>query len=190
MLAQFNKLPANVIPVELALLNAQGAELPLQLAGETSAAGTTRVLSVTEAEQTFTFVGVPEKPLPSLLRGFSAPVKLQFSYSRDQLMFLMQHDSDGFNRWDAGQQLSVQVLQDLIAQHQRGEALTLDPRLVEALRSVLNNAQLDQAMVAEMLSAVNSFLVNPWIVCCDGDYCHRSGVFRFTLAPCARVGLA
>ena len=145
------KLPF-VIPVELALLNAQGAELPLQLAGETTAMGATRVLSVTEAEQTFTFVGVPEKPLPSLLRGFSAPVKLQFAYSRDQLMFLMQHDSDGFNRWDAGQQLSVQVLQDLIAQYQRGEALTLDPRLVEALRSVLNNAQLDQAMVAEMLS--------------------------------------
>jgi len=141
-----------VIPVELGLLNAQGAEIALQLAGESAAVGTSRVLSVTEAEQTFTFVGINEKPLPSLLRGFSAPVKLSFAYSRDQLMFLMQHDSDGFNRWDAGQQLSVQVLQELIAQHQRGEALVMDQRLVAALRSVLGNQQLDQAMVAEMLS--------------------------------------
>ena len=145
------KLPF-VIPVELGLLNAQGAEIALQLAGETAASGTSRVLSVTEAEQTFTFIGVNQKPLPSLLRGFSAPVKLSFAYSRDQLMFLMQHDTDGFNRWDAGQQLSVQVLQELIAQHQRGEALVMDQRLVEALRSVLGNPELDQAMVAEMLS--------------------------------------
>ena len=99
-----------------------------------------------------TFVGINEKPLPSLLRGFSAPVKLQFAYSSDQLVFLMQHDTDGFNRWDAGQQLSVQVLQTLIGQYQRGETLVMDPRLVEALRSVLTNPQLDQAMVAEMLS--------------------------------------
>ena len=145
------KLPF-VIPVELGLLDASGAEMALQLAGEAGASGTSRVLSVTEAEQTFTFVGVNEKPLPSLLRGFSAPVKLSFAYSRDQLMFLMQHDSDGFNRWDAGQQLSVQVLQELIGQHQRGEALVMDQRLVEALRTVLGNDQLDQAMVAEMLS--------------------------------------
>ena len=145
------KLPF-VIPVELGLLDAQGGQIALQLAGETVASGTSRVLSVTQAEQTFTFVGVNEKPLPSLLRGFSAPVKLSFDYSRDQLMFLMQHDSDGFNRWDAGQQLSVQVLQELIGQHQRGEALVMDQRLVEALRTVLGNDQLDQAMVAEMLS--------------------------------------
>ncbi|MEJ3573706.1 aminopeptidase N [Pseudomonas fragi] len=145
------KLPF-VIPVELGLLDAQGGEIALQLAGETVASGTSRVLSVTQAEQTFTFVGVNEKPLPSLLRGFSAPVKLSFDYSRDQLMFLMQHDTDGFNRWDAGQQLSVQVLQELIGQHQRGEALVMDQRLVEALRTVLGNDQLDQAMVAEMLS--------------------------------------
>ena len=145
------KLPF-VIPVELGLLNAKGAQFALQLAGESSATGTSRVLEVTEAQQTFTFTGITEQPLPSLLRGFSAPVKLSFPYSRDQLMFLMQHDSDGFNRWDAGQQLSVQVLQELIAQYQRGDTLVMDQRLVEALHSVLSNEQLDQAMVAEMLS--------------------------------------
>ncbi|MBF8740181.1 aminopeptidase N [Pseudomonas guariconensis] len=145
------KLPF-VIPVELGLLDAQGNDLPLRLAGEAAPQGTSRVLSVTDAEQTFTFEGITAKPLPSLLRGFSAPVKLSFPYDRDQLMFLMQHDSDGFNRWEAGQQLSVQVLQELIGQHQRGEALKLDQRLITALGTVLGNASLDAAMVAEMLS--------------------------------------
>lgn len=148
---QNEKLPF-VIPVALGLLDAQGNELPLRLQGESAAQGTSRVLSVTEAEQTFTFEDIAGKPLPSLLRGFSAPVKLHFPYDRDQLMFLMQHDSDGFNRWEAGQQLSVQVLQELIGQHQRGEALVLDQRLVAALRTLLEDDSLDQAMVAEMLS--------------------------------------
>ncbi|QCY12604.1 aminopeptidase N [Pseudomonas sp. MPC6] len=145
------KLPF-VIPVELGLLDSKGGEIALRLSGEATAQGTSRVISVTEAEQTFTFVDIAEKPLPSLLRGFSAPVKLSFPYDRDQLMFLMQHDSDGFNRWDAGQQLSVQVLQELIADHQKGETLVLDPRLITALRTVLSDETLDQAMVAEMLS--------------------------------------
>ncbi|MCR4511572.1 aminopeptidase N [Pseudomonas sp. 32.2.56] len=141
-----------VIPVELTLLDAQGRELPLQLVNEDAAVGTSRVLQVTEGEQAFTFVNLAEKPLPSLLRGFSAPIKLSFPYSRDQLMFLMQHDSDGFNRWEAGQQLSVQVLQELIGQHQRGETLVMDQRLVKACRTLLADDSLDQAMVAEMLS--------------------------------------
>ncbi|MDP4571735.1 aminopeptidase N [Pseudomonas sp. LPH60] len=145
------KLPF-VIPVELGLLDSKGAGMALRLSGENAAQGTSRVISVTEAEQTFTFVDITEQPLPSLLRGFSAPVKLSFPYSRDQLMFLMQHDSDGFNRWDAGQQLAVQVLQELIAQHQQGQALVMDERLVTALGTVLADDSLDQAMVAEMLS--------------------------------------
>lgn len=148
---QGEKLPF-VIPVALGLLDAKGNELPLRLQGESAAQGTSRVLSVTEAEQTFTFEGIAAQPLPSLLRGFSAPVKLSFPYSRDQLMFLMQHDSDGFNRWEAGQQLSVQVLQELIGQYQRGEEMVLDQRLVTALRTLLEDDSLDQAMVAEMLS--------------------------------------
>lgn len=145
------KLPF-VIPVALGLLDANGHELPLRLSDESQAGGTSRVLAVTEAEQTFTFVDIAEQPLPSLLRGFSAPVKLSFPYTRDQLMFLMQHDTDGFNRWDAGQQLSIQVLQEMIGQYQRGDSLNMDSRLLTALASVLENPQLDQAMVAEMLS--------------------------------------
>ena len=166
-----------VIPVELGLLDAQGNDLPLRLQGEAAALGTSRVLSVTEAEQTFTFVDIDAKPLPSLLRGFSAPVKLSFPYDRDQLMFLMQHDSDGFNRWEAGQQLSVQVLQELISQHQQGSPLVLDQRLVTALASVLGNDALDQAMVAEMLSLPSEAYLTEISEVADVDAIHAAREF-------------
>ncbi|UDU82774.1 aminopeptidase N [Pseudomonas sp. HN2-3] len=171
-----DKLPF-VIPVELGLLDAEGNDLPLRLAGEAAAAGSSRVLSVTEAEQTFTFEGITAKPLPSLLRGFSAPVKLSFPYDRDQLMFLMQHDSDGFNRWEAGQQLSVQVLQELIGQHQRGEALKLDQRLISALGTVLGNTSLDAAMVAEMLSLPGEAYLTEISQVADVDAIHAAREF-------------
>ncbi|WP_337058931.1 aminopeptidase N [Pseudomonas sp. USHLN015] len=174
--SQAEKLPF-VIPVELGLLDAAGNDLPLRLAGEGEALGGNRVISVTEAEQTFTFVDIAEKPLPSLLRGLSAPVKLSFPYGRDQLMFLMQHDSDGFNRWDAGQQLSVQVLQELIGQHQRGEALVLDTRLLDALRSLLEDESLDQAMVAEMLSLPSEAYLTEISEFADVDAIHAAREF-------------
>ncbi|MNQ01457.1 Aminopeptidase N [compost metagenome] len=176
---QGEKLPF-VIPVELGLLDGQGGEMPLRLAGEASAGGTSRVLSVTEAQQSFTFVDVAERPLPSLLRGFSAPVKLSFPYSRDQLMYLMQHDSDGFNRWEAGQQLSVQVLQELIDQQRRGETLVMDQRLVSALRAVLENQALDQAMVAEMLSLPGEAYLTEISEVADVDAIHAAREFART----------
>lgn len=168
---------AFVIPVSLGLLDGQGNEIDLRLQDEESSVGTTRVLAVDQPEQTFTFVDVPEQPLPSLLRGFSAPVKLDFPYSRDQLMFLMQHDSDGFNRWEAGQQLSVQVLQEMIGQHQRGEALQLDQRLVAALRSQLEDESLDQAMVAEMLSLPSEAYLTEISDVADVDAIHAARDF-------------
>ncbi|MDT4806921.1 Aminopeptidase N [compost metagenome] len=168
---------AFVIPLELGLLDAAGNDLPLRLAGEAAAQGSNRVLSVTEAEQTFTFVDIAERPLPSLLRGFSAPVKLAFPYDRDQLMFLMQHDSDGFNRWEAGQQLSVQVLFELIGQHQRGEQLVLDPRLIEAFRTLLGDESLDQAMVAEMLSLPSEAYLTEISEVADVDAIHAAREF-------------
>jgi aminopeptidase N len=173
---KLEKLPF-VIPVSLGLLDSQGHGLALRLAGEEGEALTSRVLSVTEAEQTFTFVDVSEKPLPSLLRGFSAPVKLSFPYDRDQLMFLMQHDSDGFNRWDATQQLAVQVLQELIGQHQAGQPLVLDQRLVQALGAVLEDTGLDAAMVTEMLSLPSEAYLAEISEVADVDAIHAAREF-------------
>lgn len=166
-----------VIPVQMGLIDRLGNALPLRLAGEDKAHGSDRVLTVDQAEQSFTFVGLAEKPLPSLLRGFSAPVKLSFPYDRDQLMFLMQHDEDGFNRWEAGQQLSVQVLQELIGQHQRGEQLVLDERLITAFRTLLLDTGLDQAMVAEMLSLPSEAYLTEISDVADVDAIHAARDF-------------
>ena len=148
---QTNKLPF-VIPLSMALLNKQGQALPLQLQGESAAVLDERVLSVNEAEQTFTFINVPEQPLPSLLRGFSAPVVLRYDYSRDDLLFLLQHDTDGFNRWEAGQQLALQVIEEVVGQIYDTDEPMLDTRLVEVFAALLKQDDLDPAMLAEFLS--------------------------------------
>jgi aminopeptidase N len=116
-----------------------------------SSDNTTCILEITEEVQQFVFEKVTEKPIPSLLRGFSAPVKLDYPYTRDELAFLMSHDTDGFNRWDAAQQFGVQVLQELTQQVLQNEPLVLDQKLVTAYRILLRDETADIAMVALML---------------------------------------
>ena len=149
-----------VIPVRMALLDAQGRELNLKLVGEQQSRGTETVLSVTEHEQTFVFEDLSGEPLPSLLRNFSAPVKMSYPYSRDDRVFLAKHDPDGFNRWEAAQSLAVDVLQGLVEIHQAARPLLLDQRLLDVYRSVLTNDALDPAMVAEIIRLpTESYLV-------------------------------
>ena len=133
------------IPVAIGLLDEEGKDIPL------SEGESTELLQLKEQSQTFTFENIPSKPVPSLLRGFSAPVKLYYNYSREDLVFLMSHDNDGFNRWEAGQKLSVSIIQGLIADYRAGRELVLDPLLVDAFRKVLSDRSLDQAMVAKVL---------------------------------------
>ncbi|MFX5660697.1 DUF3458 domain-containing protein, partial [Acinetobacter baumannii] len=80
--------------------------------------------------QSFTFINVDAKPVPSLLRGFSAPVVLQYDYSDAELAFLMAHDSDAFNRWEAGQRLATRRLLNLTvavqAARQSGHVVAVD----------------------------------------------------------------
>jgi aminopeptidase N len=149
------KLPFH-IPVAMGLLGDAG-NLALKLKGETPDAetedNTHRVLELTEVSQTFVFENLPEKPTPVLFRGFSAPVRLQFDYSRQQLVAIMSRDSDGFSRWDASQKLAVAVIGDVQGAYiEKGEGdHPVDALLVEAFRAVLNDASLDPAMVALML---------------------------------------
>lgn len=142
------------IPFALGLLGHDGQDLPLQLAGETRPGATTRVLDFTEAEETFQFVNLPrtgQAPLPSLLRGFSAPVIVDTDYTDAQLTFLLAHDSDPFNRWEAGQRLASRALLQLVGDVQGGRTLRLDPALVDALRAVLTDASLSPAFREQAL---------------------------------------
>jgi len=148
---QTEKLPFH-IPFALGLVGADGHDLPLKLAGEATATEGTRVLSITEASQTLTFVEVMEEPVPSLLRGFSAPVKLVYPYTRAQLVHLMAHDSDAFCRWEAGQTLMQQDLQQLIDAARAKQPMVLGTDFIEAMRRLLANESLDPAFVALMLT--------------------------------------
>ncbi|MCJ8168939.1 aminopeptidase N [Atopomonas sediminilitoris] len=173
---QSDKLPF-VIPVELALLAADGSHLPLQLKEEDNAQGCERVLAVTEAEQQFTFVGIANEPLPSLLRSFSAPVKLRYDYSREQLLALMRYDSDGFNRWEAGQQLQLEILNQLIADVQAGRELRGDVQLAEVFAGLLADTSLDAAMLAEMLTLPSEALLAELADVADVHAIHQAREF-------------
>ncbi|KND57973.1 Membrane alanine aminopeptidase N [Candidatus Burkholderia verschuerenii] len=134
-----------LIPFAIGLLGANGADLPLRLDGEKEPNGTTRVLEFTEREQSFTFVDVNEAPLPSLLRNFSAPVIVEFDYTNEQLAFLLAHDSDPFNRWEAGQRLATRELLGLAQRASKGETLSLDDDVIAAFARVLDDTTLTPA---------------------------------------------
>ena len=141
-----------VIPVELGLLSASGAALPLQMADESAQGTASRTVVLTEPTQTLTFVNVDAEPVPSLLRNFSAPVVLDIDYTDAQLLTLLAHDADAFNRWEAGQRLALRIAINTIADsaYQASANGTfdhkfLDADFIEAMRTVLRNPALDAA---------------------------------------------
>jgi aminopeptidase N len=186
---QPEKLPFH-IPVRLGLVGPDGMDLPLQLDGEAAPVGTTRVLSLTEAQQDFVFINLPVAPVPSLLRGFSAPVKLEYGWSRAELVHLLRHDSDAFCRWEASQTLMLGDLQALVAAAQRGETLTLAGDFIEAMRAVLTDTTLDPALVALMLTLpAESYLADQQSVI-DPDAVHAAReTMRVELARALRSEL-
>jgi aminopeptidase N len=143
-----------VIPLAMGLLGEAG-NLPLRLTGtvpnpETND-NTHTVLTIDQPSQRFVFEEVTERPVPSLLRGFSAPVRLQYAYSKSDLFTLMRRDSDGFVRWDSAQALATRVIGEVEKQLFTGAPLWVDPLLIEACGDLLQDEALDPAMVAEML---------------------------------------
>ncbi|HVC17357.1 MAG TPA: aminopeptidase N, partial [Rhodanobacter sp.] len=111
--AEHEPKPPLPVPVKLALFSHDGAMLPLHLDGETSPDIREQVVVLAHAEQSFVVSGIAAAPVPSLLRGFSAPVILEYAYTPGELALLLRHDVDGFNRWEAGQQLAAQAYENL-----------------------------------------------------------------------------
>ena len=181
---QESKAPFH-IPLRMGLLDPAGREIPLRLQGEPVAAGTDRVLALTDAVQTFVFEDVPEPPVPSLLRGFSAPVRLKYDYQPEDLLFLMRHDSDGFNRWNAGQELALMLMRELQDDFRAGRELHLPLILCEAQGSILAEALAagagaDRAMFAELLRLpAESYLIEQAEIA-DVDAIHAVREFLLT----------
>jgi len=158
------------IPFAVGLLDAQGADLLLRLAGEGAPGSATRVLELREPEEVFRFVDVPCRPTPSLLRGFSAPVKVRYDYGDESLMFLMAHDSDGFNRWDAAQLLAQRV----ILRRVEDPAAPLPAGFIGAFRQALTDARADRALLAEVLTLPSESYLADQMAQVDVDRIHRA----------------
>jgi aminopeptidase N len=161
------------IPLRTGLIGSDGGDIP----------GSVRTLKLVEAEQTFTFENVPERPIASIGRGFSAPIKLEIERPRSDLAFLMAHDSDPFNRWEAGQELAQRVLLELVVQAATGRPLRVDAHLVESFGRVLADSSLDGSIKASMLALPSEELLAQALQDVDPDVVHR--VRRFVIREIA-----
>jgi len=177
-MGQTNKKPMH-IPVAVGLIGPDGKDLPLQLVGENMPTdqGGTRMLALTEARQSFTFTGIAARPVPSILRGFSAPVKMTSDLSWQDHFFLLAHDSDSFNRWAVGQELAVQLILALVDDIRAGRALTLDEEFSNAIGEILRNTSLDRAFIAEVLSLPTEGMLGQYSSPIDVDAIHQAREF-------------
>jgi aminopeptidase N len=168
------------IPVAFGLLAEEGHEiLP------------TTVLSLTEAAQTFEFDlsahRLTRAPLPSVLRNFSAPVTLEFDCANEGLAALMAHDSDAFNRWEAGQRLATRLMLAGVAALQAGRTPEVPGMFVDAFSAVLAGAHQDPAFAAEALSLPSEIWMGDQMAVIDPDAAHHARrYFRRTLAEALR----
>jgi aminopeptidase N len=134
-----------VIPLAVGLVGQSGADLPLTLDGKPLPRG---VIEVTQPSQSFIFNSVNERPIPSINRGFSAPIKLSVPIEADDLRFLAAHDADPFNRWQAVQTLAMTLLKANVAALRQGAPARGDDGLMTALGAILDDDKLEPAFVA------------------------------------------
>jgi len=190
------------IPVAVGLLGPGGTDLPLQLELETAArpfvtgplaaptqpmaeplsksttgchnGDHTLVLHVREPRQSFTFTNVKERPVLSLLRNFSAPVRVEFDHSDDELAFIMANDSDTFSRWEAAQTLTVRTTQELVTDFQSGRPLRVPENLAAAFGPLLNDESLDPAFVSFILALPAEQYIGQFFKTIDIDAIHEA----------------
>src|SRR6516162_6880366 len=159
------------IPLAMGLLAPDGAELPTRLDGEAESRVGTRILTLGEAEQRYRFVGLGVRPVPSLLRGFSAPIRLT-GVPLDRLKFLAIHEPEPFARWEAGQQAATCILLDGVAAYRRGAMPPLDADLTAAMRRTLAGADRDPAFAAEALGLPSEAFLADQLAIADVDAVH------------------
>jgi len=140
-----------LIPVSIALFDAQGQAMKLCLKGGTQAIDDCMMLTLSEETQSFVFENIRSLPVPSFLQNFSAPVKLEYDYSFEDTAFLMAHEQDPFNRWDAGQRFATEWMLNAVVDQLTGKPLANADAYIQALQVNLNDTSLDAAFIAEML---------------------------------------
>ena len=176
------------IPIAVGLLNRQGQQLPLQLLGEPGPVDeTTRLLLLAEGETSFCFTGLRERPIPSVLRNFSAPVRMRIDLELEELAFLMACDKDPFNRWDAGQSLAKLLLLELVDRLTDGEPLDCPLELTNAFGQLLADSSLDGSFKALALTLPSEIVLGQAFQILNPDDVHHAREFlRSALAQAYR----
>ena len=185
---QQEKLPFH-IPVALGLLDEAGKEMLLSLKNNKNSLNklpTTIVLELVETQQSFTFKEIKSQPTLSILRNFSAPVIVDIYYSDAQLVHLLTYDTDPFCRWEAGQRLMMRRLVKLTKEIQTGAELSLDTLLIEALRKILNDQQLDAAFRELMLTLPSEIMIAEEMDVVDPQSIHQA---RLWMRRCLATNL-
>lgn len=167
-------------PLALGLLGKDGRDIPLRLKGVNLARS---LVEITQAEETFVFENVPELPVLSINRDFSAPIKVNVNYSSQEYTFLMAHDSDSFNRWEAGQKLATDLMLGMVADLANGKDLELDHGFIQAFGAVLEDPNLDNGLKASalILPSESTLTQHQDIIDFDGIHLVREYV-RYKLA--------
>jgi len=162
--------------VRVGLINNNGSIAPCKLHDNAQASDEV-ILQLTQAEQIFTFEGLKEQPVVSILRGFSAPVKLVMERSLEELAFLLSYDSDTFNRWEAGQQLAGQIIAGLIADIQNGRELQVNPIIVTAFKQVMEQSWDDLSYFSLLLSLPSETYLAEQMQVVDVEAIHKAREF-------------
>ena len=174
-----DKLPFH-IPFAVGLVARDGRALPLRLeADDGPATATTRVLDLVDDEQRFVFTDVPARPVPSLLRDFSAPVIVDFGYPDADLALLAAHDEDPFNRWEAGQRLASRELIRLAKDNQAGVPLVVGDALVEVYRATLRDEALDPGLKQAAVTLPTEGMIGELLPVYDPAAVRRARMFLF-----------
>ncbi len=153
------------IPFDIELYDSKGQIIPLTINGES----VHNVLDIKQDKQTFVFENVAEQPVPSLLREFSAPVKLEYDYSDAELIFLMKHATNDFARWDASQMLLAKYIRQNVTNVQTGSEVQLSEDLIDAFRGVLLDENLEPAFIAQVFSLPSINEITGWYKQIDVD---------------------
>jgi len=170
---QPEKLPFH-LPLTVGLVDREGRDLPLRLEGEQAARGASRVLSLRQESEVFRFLDVPEHPVPSLGRDFSAPVIINYDYSDEALQHLLSYDSDPFNRWAAGQRLAMKLLLQGVTDHRAGHPLQFPDYLGLAFGRVLADGDKDPAFAAEALTLPPEVVIAEQLEEIDPEAVHKA----------------
>ncbi len=179
---QAEKKPLH-IPIKIGFLDSSGGAMPIQISREDTKPKLETILELKQQDQSFIFENLPEKPILSLLRGFSAPVKLTFERNLEELAFLLRYDQDTFNRWEAGQLLTSEIILGLVNDIQTKKPLALKEIVIDAFQFLLQQSWDDLSYFSLLLNLPEESYLAEQMAIVDVVAIHQAREFvKLTLA--------